>query len=145
VLDRQHRAEAYNVICQTAGDAGIRGQPVELLELWAASGALQSAPRNEQDGPCVEDVQVADSPYGNVVDMVHLLEAAGAPFDATGTRFQLDLDHRMGLAELEIDSETAHANDSVAFPAAEDCCKFFFGQRWISCISGLAMGYHQAG
>jgi hypothetical protein len=145
MLDREHGAKAYNVICQTASDAGVRSQPIELLKFWPATGAVHSEPRNDQDGPCVEDVQVADSPYSNVVDLVHLLEATTTPFDATGTRFQIDLDHGMGLAVLEINSETANAKDPVAFPAAEDCRKFIVGQRWISCLSGLATVYHQAG
>lgn len=140
VLDRQHGAKAYNIMCQTASDPGVRGQPIELLELRAATGAVQSASGNDQDGPCIEDVQVADSPYGNVVDLVHLLKTAAAPLDAIGTRLQLDLDHRMGLAVLEVNFEAANAKDSVAFPAAEDCRKFVVGQRWISCLSSLAMG-----
>jgi len=140
VLYRQHGAKPHNVLGQPTRDAGIGGQPIELFELRAATGAVHPAPGDDQDRSRVEDRQVTDSPYRNVVHCVHLLEAAAAAFDAIGTRLQFDLNDWMGLAVLRVDFETADADDSIAFPAAQDCRKFVVGQRWISCLSSLAMG-----
>jgi hypothetical protein len=145
MLDRQHGAEARDALRQTASETGVTGEPVKLLEPPAATRAIQSAPRNDQDGPRIKDVQVADPPHGNVVHLVHFLEAATAPLNAVSTWFQLNLDHGVGLAVLGINSNTADARKPVAFPAAEQFRKFIVGQRWISCLSGLETGNHQAG
>jgi hypothetical protein len=145
MLDRQHGAEARDAPCQTASDAGVTGQPVKLLKLPAATRAVQSAPRNDQDGPRIKDIQVADPPHGNVVHLVDSLEAATAPLNAVGTWFQLNLDHWVGLAVLGINPNTTDARKPIAFPAAEEFRKFIVGQRWISCLSGLETGNHQAG
>jgi hypothetical protein len=145
VLDRQYGAKPYDVPGQAARDPGVRGQPIELLELRATTGAVQSAPRNDQNYPGVKDRQIADSPYCDIVDLLHPLKAATAPHDTVGTWFQLNLDHRVNLAVLEVDFGATDFNNSVAFPASENCRKFLVGQRWVSCRSGLATGYHQAG
>jgi hypothetical protein len=42
-----------------------------------------------------------------------------ATFDATGTEFQLNLDHRVGLAVLPVNLAVVEAYDSISFPAAE--------------------------
>jgi hypothetical protein len=137
VLDWQYGAKPHNVVRQAARHASIRGQPIELLELRTATGTVQSAPRNDQVRSCVQEGQVADSPYRNIVNLVHPLQAGAATLDTIRTRFQLDLDHWMGLAVLKVDFEASQVKYSVAFPAAEDCRKFVVGQRWVSCLSGL--------
>jgi hypothetical protein len=56
------------------------------------------------------------------------------------TGLQFDLAHRIGLAVFRVDFKTADGHDSIALPPAQDCRGFLVGQRWISCLFGLAMG-----